>query len=125
MRRTFIRHGITHPVRVNTGGVAGVIFKVNNDPVTDSGTERVDIALELGVRKAADAVLQIREVLGERASDAEAVERFAVDRIDAAIEAAAVPGISFDELSAEAEASIKSSLPAFTIDSLRITRVSS
>jgi uncharacterized membrane protein YqiK len=99
-------------------------YRQSRDVVLDSGAARVDIALELAVRNAADAVLQIREVLGDRASDAAALERFAFDRIDAAVQAAAVPGISFDELSAEAEASIKSSLPAFRVDSLAITRSS-
>lgn len=96
----------------------------SRDVVLDSGSERIEIALELAVRGEASAVLQIREVLGESASDAAALERFAFDRVDAAVQAAAVPGISFDELSAEAEASIKSSLPAFRVEALTITRSS-
>ncbi len=100
-------------------------YRRTRDVVLDGGAERIEIALELAVRGAADAVLQIREVLGERASDAGAVESFAFDRVDAAVQAAAVPGIPFDELAAEAEASIKSSLPAFKVESLRITRASS
>lgn len=102
-----------------------VSYRRTREVVTDGGTERITIALEMSVRKAADAVLQLQEILGERASDADTVESFAVDRVDAAVQAAAVPGISFDELSAEAEASIKSSLPAFQIDSLQISRASS
>lgn len=100
-------------------------YRRTQEVVVDRGTERVEVALELSVRSAADAVLQIREVLGERASDAEALESFAFDRVDAAVKAAAVPGISFDEFSAEAEASIKSSLPAFQVDSLSISRTAS
>lgn len=110
---------------VQTIDLTPVDYRRTRDVVLDSGASQIEVSLELGVRNAADAVLQIREVLGERASDADAVRSFAFDRVDAAVQAAAVPGISFDELSAEAEASIKSSLPAFKVDSLSISRASS
>lgn len=109
---------------VQTIDLSPLDYRQSRDVVLDSGAARIDVALELSVRNAADAVLQVREVLGERASDNAALQRFAFDRVDAAVQAAAVPGISFDELSAEAEASIKSSLPAFRIDALSITRSS-
>jgi uncharacterized membrane protein YqiK len=98
-------------------------YRRRREIVTDRGREQVDIALELGVRGADDAVLQIREMLGDKASDAAALERFAFDRVDAAVAAAAVAGISFDEFAAEAEASIKSSLPAFSVEALSIARI--
>ena len=100
-------------------------YRRTREIVTDGGRARVEISLELAVRSTADAVLQIREVLGERASDPNALERFAFDRVDGALKAAAVDGIPFDEFASEAEASLKSSLPAFRFESLSITRAGS
>jgi len=94
--------------------------------VVDSGKPlAVSVTLELAVKATSDAVNQVREMLGDKASDRDAVRDFAFARVGAAIEAAAVPGISFDEFSVEAEASIKSALPAFGIESLAISSVPS